>query len=147
NNSIASALRNALGDATLANWLSLAIRAAVIGAVVLGALRARNEPARAFVLGVTALTLVPPVIWEHYFVLLYLPWMDALARVPRGRIAWLALAFFLIATASLAYHVPPGLGFVAQLLPLCGASLLLGIQLRGTADLAPLDVATQAVEQ
>jgi len=130
NNSIASAIRNAIGDGALADGLGLVIRAAIVVAVALGAWRLRGDPARAFALGVTALVLVPPVIWEHYFVLAYLPWLDALARMRRRQAAPLALAYFLIATASLAYHTPANLLFAVQLLPLGGALLLLIVQLQ-----------------
>ncbi len=130
NNSIASAIRNAIGDGALADGLGLVIRAAIVVAVALGAWRLRGDPARAFALGVTALVLVPPVIWEHYFVLAYLPWLDALARMRRRQAAPLALAYFLIATASLAYHTPANILFAVQLLPLGGALLLLIVQLQ-----------------
>jgi alpha-1,2-mannosyltransferase len=134
NNSIASMLRNAIGAGGLADSLSLVIRAVVMGLVGFGAWRLRNDPARAFALGVTALMLVPPVIWEHYFVLAYLPWLDALARKRRGEGALLGLAYFLIATASLAYHTPAAMLFVVQALPLAGVALLLAVQLRQATE-------------
>jgi alpha-1,2-mannosyltransferase len=134
NNSIASMLRNAGLGAGAADTTSLLIRLAILGAVALGAWRVRRDPARAFALGMTTLALVPPVIWEHYFVLLYLPWLDALARM-RGRQAPALIgAYFLIATASLAYHTPPSVLAAVQLLPLSGALLLLGCQLWQARD-------------
>jgi alpha-1,2-mannosyltransferase len=129
NNSIEVVIRNATGSAGFAAWSSLAIRALVIGAVVAIAWWRRRAPAGGFAAGVIALVIVPPVVWEHYFVLLYLPWLVALAHMSRRQSALLAGAYFLIATASAAYHAPPGLGVVAQALPLVGALLLLGIML------------------
>ncbi len=134
NNSIASVLRNMSIGAGPAEQLSLAIRLAIVGAVALGSWRIKSDPARAFALGMTMLTLVPPVIWEHYFVLLYLPWLDALSRMRRPQAPWLAGAYFLIATASLAYHAPSGLLAVVQLLPLSGALVLLACQLWAVRD-------------
>jgi alpha-1,2-mannosyltransferase len=139
NNSIASALRNATGSAGAADLLSLALRLAIVAVVAFGSWRIKNDAARAFALGMTLLALVPPVIWEHYFVLLYLPWLDALARMRRRHAAWLVVAYFLIATASLAYHAPPSLLAAVQMLPLSGALLLLACQLRAVWEGAPAD--------
>ena len=130
NNSITSTIRNAIGDGRVADGLSLVIRTAIISAVALGAWRLRNNAARACALGITMLMLVPPVIWEHYFVLAYLPWLDALSRMRRGQGVLLGLAYFLIASASLAYHTPANWISVVQALPLAGALLLLGVQLQ-----------------
>jgi hypothetical protein len=137
NNSIASALRNATGSAGIAELVSWVVRLAVVAAVALGSWRIKHDPARAFALGMTMLALVPPVIWEHYFVLLYLPWLDALARMGRRHAVWLVVAYFLIATASLAYHTPPSLLAAVQMLPLSGALLLLAHQLWTAWDGAP----------
>jgi alpha-1,2-mannosyltransferase len=128
--SIGSVLRGALGRGPLAEWLGLAFRIGVVAAVAVGAIRMRDAADKAFNLGMTALVLASPVVWEHYFVLLYLPWLDQLARAPRRQQPLLALAYFLIATASLAYNVPEGWGFVAHALPIGGALLLLVCQLQ-----------------
>jgi hypothetical protein len=130
NNSISSMLRNAIGDGSVTNGLSLVIRAAIVCAVALGAWRLRDDAARACALGATMLLLAPPVIWEHYFVLAYLPWLDALSRMRRGQGFLLGLAYFLIASASLAYHTPDNWIAVVQALPLAGALVLLGVQLQ-----------------
>jgi len=130
NNSITSTIRNAIGDGRIADGLSLVIRTVIVGAVAFGAWRLRKNSAHACALGVTMLMLVPPVIWEHYFVLAYLPWLDALSRMRRGQGVLLVLAYFLIATASLAYHTPANLGPAVQALPLAGALLLLCVQLQ-----------------
>jgi hypothetical protein len=130
NNSISSTIRNAIGDGSMAEGLSLVIRTVIVSAVAFGAWRLRNNAARAGALGVTMLLLVPPVIWEHYFVLAYLPWLDALSRMRRGQGVLLGLAYFLIASASLAYHTPDNWIPVVQALPLAGALLLLGVQLQ-----------------
>jgi alpha-1,2-mannosyltransferase len=130
NNSISSTIRNAIGDGSMAEGLSLVIRTVIVSAVTFGAWRLRNNAARAGALGVTMLMLVPPVIWEHYFVLAYLPWLDALSRMRRGQGVLLGLAYFLIASASLAYHTPDNWIPVVQALPLAGALLLLGVQLQ-----------------
>jgi alpha-1,2-mannosyltransferase len=129
NHSIEVVIRNATDSAAFAAWSSLAIRALVIGAVVAIAWWRRHAPAGGFAAGAIALVIVPPVVWEHYFVLLYLPWLVALAHLSRRQALWLTIAYFLIAMASAAYHAPPGLGVVAQALPLGGALLLLGIML------------------
>jgi alpha-1,2-mannosyltransferase len=130
NNSITSTIRNAIGNGWVTDGLSLAIRTAIVGAVAFGAWRLRKNSAQACALGVTMLMLVPPVIWEHYFVLAYLPWLDALSRMRRGQGVLLGLAYFLIATASLAYHTPPNWASFVQALPLVGALLLLFVQIQ-----------------
>jgi alpha-1,2-mannosyltransferase len=131
----AAMLTNAFGNAALASYISLALRALIMAAVLLAAWRARDA-ASALTLGVTTLVLVSPVVWEHYFVLIYLPWLEALARSPRRRLPLLVLAYFLLALANLIYHVPADLKFVAQLLPITGALLLLGCQLSNVRDAA-----------
>lgn len=130
NNSITSMLRNAIGDGSVADGLSLVIRVVIVSAVAFGAWQLRDNAARACALGITMLLLVPPVIWEHYFVLAYLPWLDALSRMRRGQGMLLGLAYFLIASASLAYHTPDTWIPVVQALPLAGALVLLGVQLQ-----------------
>jgi Glycosyltransferase family 87 len=127
--SIGAVVRGATGSADLAYWVSLVVRVAVVGAATATAARAMRAPDQALAVGMTTLALAPPVVWEHYFVLLYLPWLELLSRSPGRRLPLLALAFFLIATASLAYHMPPSIGFYAHLPPICGALLLLGLQL------------------
>jgi hypothetical protein len=94
------------------------------------ATRLRHAPDQAFALGMTMMVLIPQVVWGHYLVLLYLPWLETLARASRRQVIVLALAFFLIGTSALAFHVPPALLPLAQALPLCGALLLLAMQLR-----------------
>jgi alpha-1,2-mannosyltransferase len=137
--SIGAVLRGATGSAPLAYWVSLVVRGAVVVAVMVAATRIMHAPDQALALGMTTLVLAPPVVWEHYFVLLYLPWLELLARVPSRRLPLMALAFFLIATASLAYHMPPSVGFYAHLPPICGALLLLGLQLESAfGRFAPL---------
>jgi hypothetical protein len=136
---IAAMLTNAFGDPSFAYYVSLAARAAVMLAVLYGAWRIRDA-AQAFALGMTTLMLVTPVVWEHYFVLAYLPWLDALSRSSRRQQPLLILAYFLFAAAMLIYHVPSSILALAQLLPISGAFLLLGIQLqqafgRATPDL------------
>jgi hypothetical protein len=137
--SIGAVLRGATGSAALAYWVSLFIRGAVVVAVMAAATRVMRAPDQALALGMTTLALAPPVVWEHYFVLLYLPWLELLARAPGRRLPLMALVFFLIATASLAYHMPPSVGFYAHLPPICGALLLLGLQLESAfGRLVPL---------
>jgi hypothetical protein len=137
--SIGAVLRGATGSAALAYWVSLFIRGAVVVAVMAAATRVMRAPDQALALGMTTLALAPPVVWEHYFVLLYLPWLELLARAPGRRLPLMALTFFLIATASLAYHMPPSVGFYAHLPPICGALLLLGLQLESAfGRLVPL---------
>lgn len=146
NNSIASMLRNAIGDTGTADLLSALIRVAVVATATWAAWRLRGEASRALALGATTLMLVLPVIWEHYFVLAYLPWLDALARMRRRDGPALALAYFLLATASLAYSVPAGMLAAVQALPLCGALLLLWAQARGAARPDP-EIARAAAPQ
>ena len=126
---IAAMLTNAFGDLSFAYYVSLAARVFVMAAVLYGAWRMRDT-AQAFALGMTTLVLVTPVVWEHYFVLIYLPWLVALARSSRRQQPPLIVAYFLFAAAMLIYHVPSSLLALAQLLPISGAFLLLGIQLQ-----------------
>jgi alpha-1,2-mannosyltransferase len=127
NNSIAVVIRNATGSVPFAEWSSLVIRGLALGAISVVAWRRRHTPAGGFAAGSIALVIVPPVVWEHYFVLLYLPWLHAFAGATRRQIAWLAAAYFFIAAAPAVYHAPAGLAVVAQALPLCGAAILLAI--------------------
>jgi alpha-1,2-mannosyltransferase len=137
--SIGAVLRGATGNSDLSYWLSLVIRLAVVAAAALAAARVIGAPDQALAIGTTTLALAPPVVWEHYFVLLYLPWLELLARTPGRRLPLLALAYFLIATASLAYHMPPIIGLYSHLLPISGALLLLGLQIDAVfGRLAPL---------
>jgi hypothetical protein len=137
--SIGAVLRGTTGSAALAYWVSLFIRGAVVVAIMAAATRVMRAPDQALALGMTTLVLAPPVVWEHYFVLLYLPWLELLARASSRRLLLMALALFLIATASLAYHMPSSVAFYAHLPPICGALLLLGLQLESAfGRLAPL---------
>jgi hypothetical protein len=127
---IAAMLTNAFGAPALSYYASLLVRALVMAAVLYGAWRMRDA-AQAFALGATTLVLVTPVVWEHYFVLIYLPWLDALARSTRRQQPVLIVAYFLFAAAMLVYYTPGSLWLAAaQLLPILGAFLLLGVQLR-----------------
>jgi hypothetical protein len=131
---IAAMLTNAFGAPLFSYYASLLARGLVMLAVLYSAWRMRDA-AQAFALGMTTLVLVTPVVWEHYFVLIYLPWLDALARSSRRQQPVLILAYFLFAAAMLVYHVPSSVLALAQLLPILGAFLLLGVQLRQ----APID--------
>ncbi len=132
NHAITNVLHKLLGDGSAADILSLLARMLIVGAVALCAARRSHAPDQGFALGVTMMVLIPQVVWGHYLVLLYLPWLDALARASRRQLALLALAFFLISTSAATFHVPPALLALAQALPLCGALLLLSIQIRQT---------------
>jgi alpha-1,2-mannosyltransferase len=127
NHAIVAVLRGFMGS-SLASWLSLVVRLCVVGVVALSAARRNNGPDRALTLGMTAMVLVPPLVWQHYFVLLYLPFLEALVFVPRHRLPILLVAFGLVATASLAYNVPLQIVPAAVSLPIGGALLLLSIQ-------------------
>jgi glycosyl transferase family 87 len=126
---IAAMLTNAFGDPSFAYYISLAVRALVMAAVLFGAWR-MGDASQAFALGMTTLVLVTPVVWEHYFVLMYLPWLDALSRSSRRQQPLLILAYFMFAAAMLVYHMPAGLSAVAQLVPILGSFFLLYIQLQ-----------------
>jgi hypothetical protein len=130
---IAAMLTNAFGAPAFSYYASLLVRGLVMAAVLYGAWRMRDA-AQAFALGMTTLVLVTPVVWEHYFVLAYLPWLDALARSSRRQQPVLIVAYFLFAAAMLIYYTPNHLLLAAaQLLPILGAFLLLGVQLRQPA--------------
>ena len=129
NHALPVLLHAVIPSAAAASALDWAIRLAVLGAVALAGWRLKDAPDRALGLGMIALVLVPTVVWQHYFVLLYLPLLTALVSVSRRRLPWLILAFCLIATASLAYNVPIRLVPAAVSLPIAGAALLLFMQL------------------
>jgi hypothetical protein len=80
----------------------------------------------------TVLVLATPVVWSHYLVLLYLPWLHALAQAgsQRWTLMALGLSYFLLAAATLMYAVPGWLVPLTQPLPIVGSLLLLGVQLR-----------------
>jgi hypothetical protein len=131
---IGSLLREIAGDCMLVSSIEWAIRVVIAGAVAWWAFRQNDAPDRALTLGMTTLVLVPPLVWEHFFVLLYLPWLEMLARSPRRRLPLLAVIYFLIATASLAVNLPEQIGFLGNILPISGALLLLGCQLQANGD-------------
>ncbi|NJK79613.1 MAG: hypothetical protein HC876_03635 [Chloroflexaceae bacterium] len=82
---------------------------------------------RLFMLGVTAIFLFSPAIWNHYFVLLILPWLVTFAAVQtRGATVALLLAGFLISMASTMVFFPVEL---TRWPPFLGVVLLLGVQL------------------
>jgi alpha-1,2-mannosyltransferase len=63
-------------------------------------LRAKKRPDSLTPYAMTAMLIISPVIWTHYFVLLYLPLLDLLARSPR-RHAIQVLALYLV------FSMPP----------------------------------------
>ena len=76
-----------------APWARLAV--AVVGAAILAAcLRARGDDVRAFNLAVAAALVMSPVLWIHYFVLLYVP--IALTRPRLSGLWFLPATFFLV---------------------------------------------------
>jgi hypothetical protein len=130
NYSVAVSLQLLLGNAFPGEQVGLVLRGAFFGLVALAALRRPRDDGLALALGVTALVWVPPVIWPHYFALTYLPWFDALLRATPRLLGVLVGAYFLIATASLIFYVPTTLVPLAHVLPVLGALVLLGAQLR-----------------
>jgi alpha-1,2-mannosyltransferase len=69
-------------------------------AFVVVSLRARKRPDSLTPYAMTAMLIISPVIWTHYFVLFYLPLLDMLARSPR-RQAFQVLALYLV------FSMPP----------------------------------------
>lgn len=136
--SLTTMLKYLLGDSGVVVGLSLALRALILGAVTLAAARMKDAPDRALALGVTTLVLVTPTVWTHYFVLLYLPWLELLARAPRRRQYLLALAYLLIAVSSMQTETPGALDAILRLFPIGGGLLLLGAQLHD-ATFAPAE--------
>ncbi|GAB4196742.1 MAG: hypothetical protein OHK0022_14500 [Roseiflexaceae bacterium] len=128
NYAITQSLRVIGGPGFPAEILGLVLRAAGLGLATLAAYRARGQAERALALGVTALLWVTPIIWAHYFVLVYLPLADALPRASRRDQALLALAYFCIATATLIFYVPDPIAPLTQPIPVLGVALLLGVQ-------------------
>lgn len=105
--------------------------AAAGGLAILGLLAwlGRRIPAAdSLSLGTTAVLLISPVVWSHYFVLALLPWLAALARASQRELWLLGPAYALIATASAVYYVPLALVPLAHALPTLGAILLFAVQ-------------------
>jgi hypothetical protein len=99
-------------DPTLARLGSLASCAAVTAAVAWGSWRARTpaECDRGFALAVTAMLLVSPTTWDHYFLLLLLPlallWVQL--RPGENPAFWLSFTALVLLGPILAVplHVP-----------------------------------------
>jgi hypothetical protein len=127
--SLTTALKYLFGDSGFVVGLSLALRALILGAVTLVAARMKDAPDRALALGVTMLVLVTPTVWTHYFVLLYLPWLELLARAPRRRQYLLVLAYLLIAVSSMQMEATGAIDAILRLFPIGGGLLLMGAQL------------------
>jgi hypothetical protein len=138
NYSVAISMKLWLSDSFPRDLVATGLRLAFLGLVALAALRRPRAADLGLALGVTALLWVPPVIWSHYFVLVYLPLFDALTRAPRRLLAGVIVAYFLIATASMIFYVPDQFVMFAHPLPIIGALLLLGTQV-GLASRTPAD--------
>jgi alpha-1,2-mannosyltransferase len=85
---------------TLAYVADLLYRSAIGLAFVVVSLRASKRPDSLAPYAMTAMLIISPVIWTHYFVLFYLPLLDMLARAPR-RYAIQVLALYLV------FSMPP----------------------------------------
>lgn len=93
------------------------------------ALLARRAPLHSsLALGITAVLLLSPVVWAHYFVLALLPWLEALSQASRATLVLLALIFALLASASAVFYVPLALVPLAHLLPTLGVVGLFAVQ-------------------
>ena len=75
----------------LAEGLSALSRAVILAVVAIVCVRARSLVARdrAFGAAVVAMTLVAPICWPHYFLLLIVPVGLLLVRLPAGPARWL----------------------------------------------------------
>jgi hypothetical protein len=125
----AAILTNITNNTNFAQLGSLIIRSLIMLLVCYVAWRSNNT-LLSFALGMSTLSLASPMVWEHYFVLAYLPWLVALSQASRRQMMLLALSFFLMAAANFIYWAPPGWAAVAQALPISGALLTLGVQVR-----------------
>lgn len=128
NYSITQALRVLGGTGFPAEIPGLALRLVGLGLATLVAFRAQGQADRALAAGVTALLWVTPIVWSHYFVLVYLPLADALPRAGKRGQALLAAAYFCIATATLIFYVPEPIAPLTQPVPVLGVALLLAVQ-------------------
>jgi alpha-1,2-mannosyltransferase len=130
NYSVTISMKLWLSDSFPRDLVANGLRLAFLGLVALAALRQSRAADLGLALGVAALFWVPPVVWSHYFVLAYLPLFDALLRAPRRLLSGVIAAYFLIATASMIFYVPDQFVAFAHPLPILGALLLLGTQIR-----------------
>jgi Glycosyltransferase family 87 len=119
------ALGKALGlSAAGARMVSLVVTALALASIVLAA-RTRAGDRNAFVAAIGAALLISPIVWAHYFVLLYVP-----IAIARKRLSWrwlLPLAFW-----ALPHAASDGSG--AQIVLGLGVTLA---TLVGTLDLSP----------
>jgi alpha-1,2-mannosyltransferase len=92
------ALGKAIGlSAAGARMFSLVVTALALGSIVVAA-RTRNGDRNAFIAAVGAAILISPIVWAHYFVLLYVP-----IAIARKRLSWqwlLPLAFWALPHAA-----------------------------------------------
>lgn len=127
--SITTLVQQSVTMPAYADLVTRAISVGLVGSLAVLGVRRKTRPDHLWTLGITTMVLVTPTVYAHYFVLLYLPWLDSLAQAGRGRLGLLGLAYFLIATASLVFYVQAtALVFVAQMLPVIGALGLWSIQ-------------------
>jgi Glycosyltransferase family 87 len=93
--------------AVAGTWISCALVAAATGVVVRRA-RSRLERDWAFATCITAMLLVTPIVWDHYFLLLLLPVALLWTGLPRtGPARWdfRLILFVLWVTPSLWFHI------------------------------------------
>lgn len=105
---------------------------AVTAVAALGALAwagRRGELSQAYALAASAILLLSPVVWGHYFVLALLPWLLAVAVASRRQLVALVVAILLVATASAVFYVPLFLVPLAQAAPTVGVVILFAVQL------------------
>jgi hypothetical protein len=93
--------------AVAGTWISCAL---VVAATVAAVLRARSRSERdwAFATCITAMLLVTPIVWDHYFLLLLLPVALLWTGLPRSgpaRCDFRLILFVLWVTPSLWFHI------------------------------------------
>ncbi len=132
NHSINTSLYLWSGSEALASTGSFVFKAC-LGIVFLGILaKAPRRPDSLVPLAMTMMTMIIPIIWTHYFVLLYLPFSDSFAHIHRHRrqFALLVASYLFISTGPLVQFIDGIALSIIHSLPMIGMLIVFALQAR-----------------
>lgn len=122
--SLSTTLLLLFGDTALIRAIGTAFRVVIGCITVLACIRWRISASGLLALGIPFFLLTTPLIWTHYFVLLYLPWLVAFAHSTQRERLVLGSAFFLVSTATAIFYVPDEWVVAVHGLPMLGVLLV-----------------------
>ena len=122
--SLSTTLRLLFGDTALIRAIGTAFRVLIGCITVLACMRWKMSASGLLALGIPFFLLTTPLIWTHYFVLLYVPWLVAWAHSTQHERLILGSAFFLVSTATAIFYVPDEWVVAVHGLPMLGVLLV-----------------------